>query len=88
MEILSLFFRPQSQIFFIVSDVLDALSGFFIFCIFIIKRKILYDLKIKLRSRDQSRQIFERATGFTTSTTSSTIPNPINFIEVSAVSRK
>ncbi len=78
MEIISMTVRPQNRIFFIISDLLNVLAGVFVFCIFVLKRKVLHGLKTKFcRGRKNERNI-ERATGFTTSTTSSIILNFMN----------
>lgn len=45
LEVIALVVQPQHRIFFIISDLLNALVGLIVFCILIMKRKVLHDLK-------------------------------------------
>ena len=84
LEIVSLTVQPRNRIFFIMSDLLNALVGVIVFSILILKRKVLCDLRAKICGSEgpveqSSRIVAERTTTKSTvSTASSNMPSIMN----------
>lgn len=78
MELISLTVQPHNRAFFIFSDILNALQGTIIFCLFVMKRKVLRDMKKTFCGSNPKAGGIERATGYTASTTSSIIQSLMN----------
>lgn len=78
MEVVSALVGADNETFFFISDLLNALGGVFIFSIFVLKRKVLVALKAKVIGKKPKGRTFERATGYTASTSSSIVMNFLN----------
>lgn len=79
MELISLTVEPENRIFFLLSDIVNGLEGIIIFCLFVMKRKVLRDLKKTFFGDYQNvPHARERAATFTTSTSSSVVQSMIS----------
>ncbi|XP_065199652.1 G-protein coupled receptor Mth2-like [Planococcus citri] len=77
LEIVALVVQPQHRVFFVISDLLNALVGLIVFCILIMKRKVLHNLK-KTLCQGSQQQGLDRLTRSNASTSSSNLQSSTN----------
>ena len=77
LEIVALVVQPQHRVFFIISDLLNALVGLIVFCILVMKRKVLHNLR-KTICQSSQQQALDRLTRSNASTSSSNLQSTTN----------